>query len=78
MPIPSSRMRTIASLPADPPEIQIWPLGSVYLAALVTRFPIICAVRTGSASISTGSFGSESTTWCPNDSIALVTFRPLE
>ncbi len=50
MPMPESFTRITASSPSRPADNQICPPGSVYLAALSSRFVIICVNRVGSPS----------------------------
>ncbi len=70
MPMPSSRICTTACSPSRRAVTQIWPGLLLYLAALLSRFVMTWAIRTGSASIQIGAAGSCSTTSCPCDAIS--------
>ena len=63
IPSPSSRTRITTSPPSSSAVSWMWPPGSVYLAALSSRFTSTCSKRIGSTWISTGSGGIETVSW---------------
>ncbi len=84
MPTPVSRTRTTTCPWSRSAVRVIWPRGSVYLAALVSRFATTCASRTGSPSTSSPSRGTCTSSRCaPSSSdgaaisIASDTARPI-
>ncbi len=62
--MPLSRMPMTSSPFSMRAHSAIWPSGSVYLAAFVSRLPITCDSRSGSASSLMFSAGSLTASWC--------------